>query len=229
MRQAPLNHPPVDQTITERRSFRAFKDQPVPPETLRRILDVARFSPSSTNMQPWKVFVVTGQKKAELDQQLLKAFDEQRPAEPEMTAYLKEWTEPYKSRRFQTGMALYEAVGIGRDDKDKRIAQARKNFNAFGAPAALFFAMESHLEDGSLFDMGMFYQSVMLAAVGEGLETCPEASLIAWPDMLRNFFGVGTELRFLSGLALGFADYDDPVNQYQLDRADVDQFTTWLD
>ncbi|MDT8446841.1 MAG: nitroreductase [bacterium] len=229
MRSQPLAHPPVDQAIRERRSFRAYKDQPVPKEVVQRILDTAKHTPSSTNMQPWRVFVVMGSKKAELDQLLLKAFDERRPAAPQMSAYLTEWFEPYYTRRYECGMSLYDTLNIDKDDKAARIAQSRKNFEAFGAPVAMFFAMDDRLKDGSLFDCGMFYQSVMLAALGEGLETCPEASLISWPDLLREFFGVGEELRFLSGMALGYADYQERVNQYEIPRAPVDEFTLWVD
>jgi len=224
MRTSPLRDATIQEAIQQRRSFRAFLDRPVDEPTLRKVMDIARFSPSSTNMQPWQVFVLQGEKKQQLDRLLLQAFDEGRGAEPQLSAYLKDWFEPFRSRRFACGTALYKALGIDRKDKPARVAQSRNNFNAFGAPVVLLFAMNRGLNEGSVFDCGMFYQSVMLAAMGEGLETCPEASLIAWPKLLQDFLEVDDSWRFLSGMALGYADYEDLVNQYKTGRAEVDDF-----
>lgn len=228
MRTVALHKPDVQTAIQERRSFRAYLDKPVAEDTLRRIIEVSRFSPSSTNMQPWQVFVLQGEKKKQLDHLLLQAFDAGKTAAPQMSAYLKEWFEPYQSRRFNCGTALYEAGGIDRTDKQARTAQARHNFDAFGAPVMLLFAMKQGLNEGSIFDCGMFYQSVMLSALAEGLETCPEASLIAWPEILEDFLGLDENWRFLSGMALGYGDYDHPINQYQTGRAEVDEVCRFI-
>jgi len=224
MRTTPLENTDVREAITTRRSFRAFLDKPVPESTLRSILDVARFSPSSTNMQPWQVFVLQGEKKKQLDEALLTAFDEGRPAAPHMSSYLNNWFEPFKSRRFGCGTALYDALKIERQDKEGRRAQARNNFNAFGAPTVFIFGMNHKLNEGSVFDCGMFYHAVMLAAMAEGLETCPEASLIGWPDLLKDLLDVDDSWKFLSGMAIGYADYQHPVNRYQTERVEVDEF-----
>jgi len=180
-------------------------------------------------MQPWQVLVVSGEKKRQLDKKLLEAFENKLPMQPKVNAYMDEWTEPYKSRRHACGVALYQALGIGRDDKELRVEQSRRNFHAFGAPTALFLGMSSALKEGSLFDCGMFCQSLMLSAVSLGLETCPEASLVFWPEILREFFHVGEEIHFLTGLALGFGDYQAPVNQYKTDRADLAEWVSFVE
>src|SRR3989339_428572 len=135
MNDHPLCYPQVNQAIVSRHSFRAFTKEPVDQAQITRILNVARFSPSSTNMQPWQVAVVIGEKKRALDQLLLNAFDQNTPASPELSAYLKDWFEPYKSRRFACGTGLYEVIQIAKEDRAARVAQTRKNFEAFGAPA----------------------------------------------------------------------------------------------
>ena len=219
---------PVIATIKERHSCRAFTDQAVSTEAIHQILDAAKQSPSSTNMQPWEVVVATGESKKKLDDALLNAFDTQTAPSHEMSAYLEKWEEPFKSRRFACGMALYEALDIGRGDKETRIAQTRKNFNAFGAPAVLIFYMDGVLQDGSLFDMGLFLQTVMLAAGSLGLATCPEASLVAYTDIVKDMFQIPKGKRLITGLALGYSDKNAPVNAYRTKRERVEDFTRFF-
>src|SRR5689334_13413993 len=53
----------VDEAITSRRSVRAFLPDPVDEAMIRDILDVASRAPSGTNMQPWQVYVTSGEVK----------------------------------------------------------------------------------------------------------------------------------------------------------------------
>jgi nitroreductase len=87
--------------------------------------------------------------------------------------------------------------------------------------------IESRLEKGSWVDMGMFIQNIMLAARGFGLETCPQAAMAEYPDIVRRILGVPETLSLMCGIALGYADYDDPVNSYRTEREPVESFTTW--
>ena len=50
----------VYEAIERRTSMRAYRDDPVEPEKIERILDAARHAPSGKNGQPWKFIVVTG-------------------------------------------------------------------------------------------------------------------------------------------------------------------------
>ena len=214
--------------IKSRHSTRAYLDREVEPEILREILDTARFAPSSTNMQPWEVLVLTGKAKKRLDQRLLAAYDQQTPSDPHLHAYLEEWVEPYKTRRLSCGMALYDAVRIERGDRPARQAQARKNFEAFGAPAVMIFYQDDFLKPGSILDMGLFLQTVMLSAQSMGLATCPEASLVAWPEILRKEFQIPKGKRLITGLAIGYEDAAAPVNGYRTERDEVNHFTRFL-
>ncbi len=91
------------------------------------------------------------------------------------------WQEPYNSRRRSCGLQMYKTLEIGREDKQRQLDQWAANFRAFDAPVMLFFFIDPILETGSFFDYGMFVQSIMLAAVEEGLATCPQA---AWGSTL---------------------------------------------
>lgn len=220
---------PTIQAIVDRYSCRAYTDQAVPVELLRQVLDAAKQSPSSTNMQPWEAVVVTGEAKIKLDQALLAAFDAQETPSHEMSAYLEKWEEPFKSRRFACGLGLYEALHIDRKDKAGRIAQARKNFEAFGAPAVMIFYMDGILQDGSLFDMGLFTQTAMLAAQSLGLATCPEASLVGYSTIIKEMFAIPKGKRLITGLAIGYEDKAALVNSYRTEREKVEDFTRFFE
>lgn len=217
----------VTDAIENRISTRAYLDKPVDGETIRKILDTARWAPSGVNTQPWQVGVVQGDMLQQLSQAFLRLANERVKPTPDYDYYPGEWVDPYKKRRFQCGMDLYQALEIGREDKDKRIEAALNNYRFFGAPTSLFFFMEKRMGRGSWLDMGMFIQSVMLAAREYGLGTCPQASTADYPDVVREKLGVSDQNLLLCGMALGYPDENHPVNQYRTVREEVDSFCSW--
>lgn len=217
----------IVEAIEQRHSVRAFTDQAVSEAIIKKILATASQAPSGVNSQPWQVAVVTGDSKQRITHALCDAFDQGIEAKRDFDYYPSKWIEPYKSRRFDCGMVLYAALGIKRDDKAQRLKVWRDNYHFFGAPAGLFLMIDTHLTKGAWFDSGLFFQSVMLAARGYGLETCPQASLVDYPDIVRDILGIDNKVALISGLALGYPDPSKPINQYRTDRAAVDEFTTW--
>ena len=212
-----------------RKSIRAFLNRPVERETISRMLDAARWAPSGTNTQPWHVVVTRGATKQRVCAALLQAH--RTGVEPEMDyAYYPEaWREPYLSRRRDCGLQLYTTLGIQREDTARRRAQWMANYRAFDAPTALFFFLDSRMDKGSFMDCGMFIQSVMLAALDEGLSTCPQAALVEYPALVRDILGIEQDRTLLCGMALGYADTADPVNRYRTPREPVEAFTRFLD
>ncbi|HDK38539.1 MAG TPA: nitroreductase [Thiolapillus brandeum] len=219
----------IKQAITGRISTRAYLDKTVSRESIRKILDIARWSPSGVNTQPWQVAVVQGDMLQQLSEAFLHLAAEGVKPNPDYDYYPGEWIDPYKQRRFQCGMDLYQALEIGREDKDRRIEAALNNYRFFGAPVSLFFFMDRRLGQGSWLDMGMFIQSVMLAAREYGLGSCPQASTADYPNVVREKLQVSDQNLLLCGLALGYPDEQHPVNQYRTERESVDTFCTWFD
>ena len=217
----------VLEAIQGRISTRAYLDKPVSRETIRKILDTARWSPSGVNTQPWKVAVVQGEALARLSAALLQLQAEGVAPTPDYSYYPGKWVQPYKGRRFQCGMDLYKALGIGREDKEKRLEAALNNYRFFGAPVSLFFFIDRDLRQGSWLDMGMFIQSVMLAAREFGLDTCPQASTADYPDAVREQLGITAQNLLVCGMAMGYADREHSVNRYRTQREAVDDFCTW--
>lgn len=218
----------VTTALTRRSSTRAFLDRPVSDEQVRAVLDAARWAPSGVNIQPWQVAVVRGATKQKLAEALI-AARAGGPAHPDYQYYPAQWFDPFKERRKQCGLALYQALEIRREDTDRQREAWNNNYRFFGAPVGLLLFLDRRLGQGAWIDMGMFMQSIMLAAQDQGLATCPQASLGEYPDVVRNLLGMDENLALLGGVALGYADPDAAVNRYRTEREPVDAFTRWYE
>jgi nitroreductase len=219
----------VSEAVAARFSARAFLDQPVEPGQVRRILDRARRAPSGANLQPWFVHVVSGEALAKLKDTIRAARAEHPHGEPhEYRVYPSDLHEPYRSRRYQLGEHLYEALGIGRDDKPGRLAQFAKNLEGFGAPVVLFFSIERRMGQNQWAHLGMFMQTIMLLATEEGLHTCPQEAWATFHGTISEFLGLPEDRMFYCGMALGHADPDHPINQWRSERAPLEELVTFL-
>ncbi|MBD3671193.1 MAG: nitroreductase [Gammaproteobacteria bacterium] len=219
----------VTTAIKDRKSVRAFLDKPVSKEILHAMLDTARWSASGVNTQPWTVEVVTGQTQQCITDTILDLRARAVAEDPDYSYYPEQWREPYKSRRKATGLALYGALGIGKGETERMVEAKNNNYRFFGAPAAMFLFMDRDMGTGTWIDMGIFLQSLMLAAREHGLESCPQASLAEYPNTVREILKVPEDKLLVCGLSLGYADPDAPVNGYRTEREDVDTFTRWHD
>ena len=226
----------VAQAITSRMSVRAFTPQPVPREVIAELLQTASRAPSGTNTQPWKVYVLQGASQAALVDEVCAAHDAIR-ARPELAAdyreaydyYPEQWVSPYIDRRRENGWGLYGLLGIGKGDKDKMHAQHQRNFRFFDAPVGLMFTVDKVMGRGSLVDYGMFMQSLMVAARGRGLHTCPQAAWNGFANIILPHIGAGADEMLVCGMALGYADESELVNTFHTPRVPVEEFTHWLD
>ena len=226
---------PVDQAITSRMSVRAFLPDTVQRETLMQVLDVASRAPSGVNTQPWKVYVLQGATRDALVSKVCAAHDAVR-ADPSLAAhhqesysyYPEKWVSPYIERRRENGWGLYGLLGIGKGDKDKMHAQHQRNYRFFDAPVGLMFTIDSVLGRGSLLDYGMFLQSIMVAARGHGLHTCPQAAWNGFAKIILPHIGAGEEEMLVCGMSLGYADPSALVNSFHTPREPASQFTHFV-
>ncbi|RLC30907.1 MAG: nitroreductase [Deltaproteobacteria bacterium] len=218
----------IKDALKRRKAVRAFLDKAVENEKIRRILEAAKHAPSGTNTQPWQVAVVTGDTKIRLGELLENAFRSGVKGKMDYQYYPGRWKEPYRGRRRACGLQLYTALEITREDRERQLEQWAANYRAFDAPAVLFFFMDPDMEKGSFMDYGMFLQSVMLAAVEEGLATCPQASLGEYPDIVREFLGYPDDTILVCGMAMGYEDTRAKVNSYRTPREKVHEFTRFF-
>lgn len=219
----------VDEAMISRRSVRAFLPTPVDEATIRDILEVAARAPSGTNMQPWKVHVVTGQTKARLSEAVLvEAARHEKPAWDEYRYYPDQFFEPYLTRRRAVGFGLYNLLGIQKREVERMRAQHDRNFVFFDAPVGMIFTIDRRLEMGSWIDYGMFLQSIMIAARGRGLHTCAQAAFAPYHRQIRPVLGISEDDIVVCGMALGYEDETKPENHLRTDREPVDGFATFL-
>ena len=219
----------ISKAISERKSVRAFTTEGVPRELIDTLLDTARYAPSGANSQPWQVAVVTGATKKRITEALIEDFRSGKPEDRDYAYYPGAWKEPFRRRRIECGIQLYETLGIERKDRAGRLAQWEANYRGFDAPVILFFFLDPSLAIGSYMDSGMFIQSVMLAALDHGLATCPQAALSGYASVVKEILGYPQETILLCGMALGFPDHDALINSYRTPRVEVAEFTRYFD
>jgi nitroreductase len=220
----------VFEAARTRRSIRAYKPDAVPPATLRKIVELGRHTPSGSNIQPWRVHVLTGATLKRVGAAIQQAFLRDEPGHKrDYDYYTDPVFEPYLQRRRECGWGLYSTLGIGRGDHEKSKAYRATNYNFFGAPTGLVFTIDRTLEKGSWLDYGMFLQTIMLAARAQGLHTCAEASIASYPDIVRRELGLTDDWVVICGMALGYADGAAVINTFQPPRIALEDYAVFLD
>ena len=220
----------VEQALRNRKSCRAFLDRAVDAEIIRSIIAAAARAPSNGNLQPWQIYVLTGNALASLKQATRQLIEDQAPMPtPEYQVYPKPLKDVYDQRRQAIGEDLYRVLGIPREDKQKRRGQFAKNAQMFNAPVGLFAYIDRSLSYGQWMDLGMFLQSLMLLCEDHGLASCAQGYWTFFHDNVRAATGAPDDLMLACGLAIGFEDTDATINRVHSTRATIDEFATFID
>ncbi len=207
----------VIDVVQSRVSCRGFKSDPVDESVLRDIFTAAQQSPSNCNVQPWQVLVVSGKKKDELKNQLIKNVMTQGKPNPDFN-----WKVGYegvhRERQFGSAAALYGAMDIGREDKTKRQMAMLKNWAFFDAPHVAFFTMDKYLDIMGAVDMGIYAQTLTLLLQEQGISSCMQGALGQFPDPVKAMFELPEERGILFGMSFGYADETAPANAARTER-----------
>jgi nitroreductase len=215
----------VSEAVTTRRSIRAFLPTPVPDATIRELLELAARAPSGGNVQPWRVYVINGERMTEF----LDFLDTRPPVEEsEYEVYPAGLWDPHRTARYELGEQMYGLLGIGRDDKEGRLRQFARNGRFFDAPAAFFITLDRRFNQPQWSDLGMFLQTFMLLAVEAGLDTCPQEYWSSRHGAVTEFIGAPENEMLFCGMAIGHADRDAPVNTLVSERLPLDEWATWV-
>ena len=210
--------------VANRRSMRAFKPDPVPRAVIEAVMGGAQQAPSNCNTQPWFVHVATGDTLEQLRATLPTQF-----AAGEMALdfpYDGQYDGVYKERQYASATALYDALGISRDEKAARNDWFMRNFTFFDAPAVAFFTLPSQFGLREACDLGMYAQTVMLGLVAHGLGSCPQTSLGFMANVIRPALGLGDHEKLMFGLSFGYPT-ETSVNQVQTERAALHDVVTF--
>lgn len=222
----------VDEVIKSRYSCRSFLPTEVPKSVIEEILAIASRAPSGTNIQPWKVWVLTGESKDRLSERVTAAFDDPEEAATHSECYPyypRKWASPYIERRRKVGLGLYQLLGIQKGDAERMHKQHARNFQFFDAPVGLIFTVDTVMEQGSWLDYGMFVQNFMLAARARGLDTCPQAAFVQFHRIIREEVGLPENETVVCGMSLGYGNPDAPENALRTERAPLAEWVQFKD
>ena len=220
----------VKEAFVSRRSVRRFLPDSVSKEKIENILEGAAFSPSGHNIQPWHVYVVQGQKKLSITQSIIDAIKDgsSKNMKTEFDYYPTEWFEPFVSRRRAVGFELYKLLEIGRDDFEARDKQMQENFHFFGAPVGMFITMDRRLATGTFMDVGMFIQSILVGARGEGLHSCGQVAFTKFHTLIAEQLKFKENEMLVCGVSIGYEDTSAPENALRVEKLQYSDFTTFL-
>jgi nitroreductase len=217
-----------DTVVRERYSARMFKPDPVPGETLARILELAQHTPSWCNCQPWQLTITRGEATQRFREAVSAHARSGVKPSPDFSfpaAYLGE----YRERRKVCGVQLYQSLRIERDDRGRAGEQALENFRLFGAPHVAIVTTDEALGIYGLLDCGLYVQTFMLAARNFGVDSIAQAALASYPDFVREHFSLPANRKLVCGISFGYAAADHPIHSYRTERAAVGDAVTFVD
>lgn len=217
----------VERLLGARYSCRAFRPEPVPRETIARILATAQKTASWCNSQPWQVAVFSGAATQRFAEALHAAASGGGHASD--FPFPREYRGKYLERRRESGFQLYNALGIARGDKAAYQKQMLENFRFFGAPHVAIITTDEALGIYGAVDCGAYVANFMLAAQALGVATVPQAALAGHSEVVRAHLGVGDERRVVCGISFGYADEAHPANSYRTSRAGLAEAATFID
>jgi len=219
----------VDEAVTTRQSVRAFLPTPVERATVERLLALASRSASGSNIQPWRVRVIAGTIKERLTREIFDAVarDGFEPYQREWNYYPVNWREPFLARRRKIGWDMYNLLGVAKGDFEGTQRARMRNYEFFGAPVGMIFTLDEDLEIGSWLDLGIYLGTLMVAARGHGLHTCPQAAFADFHKIIRPLLDIPEKEVIVCGMALGHIDPDAPVNRLVTARAPLGDFASF--
>lgn len=212
--------------VRSRRAIRAFKAEPLPREVVEEILEDAASAPSGANIQPWRVYVVSGAIKDELADALVSAS--RAGTAPAPTHFPEPLPDVFRARLTDFGGRYYASLGIDRNDTPARKRQTERNYSFFGAPVGLIFSIDRRLKPHSWIDLGLFAQNVMIAAKGRGIDTCPQVAFAPFHDLIASHLPMAPDEVTAFGMSMGYGDPEAEVNRTRMPRERVQDFARIL-
>jgi len=216
----------VIEALKTRRSIRGYKPDPVPRQTIEKIIDAAIRSPSGMNTQPWEFHVITGRVLSDVTEENTRLFSSGTIPTTDMLS--KPFEGIYRERQVALAKEIFRLMDISREDKEKRNIWMQRGFRYFDAPVAIIICsdreMKEHLD---MLGIGALCQSICLAALEYGLGSCIADQGIMYPEVWHKLAGIPESKRIIAGICLGYPDWDFPANKLVSGREPLEKITTW--
>lgn len=214
--------------IKTRMSIRKFRHDPVSKNILTEIINTAQWSPSYKNSQTWEVVIVSGKKKEELSNLLVRLLEEGKTPEPDIPEALS-WPPDIEERINEHMKKRGALLGIDLNSPEIKKKSKAANFRFYGAPHGIFLFHDSVLNEWSIFNAGLFAQSLMLAAHAHGIGTVPQAFLTDYSREVKQFLGIPDSKRLVLGISIGYPDTENAINTYRTTRVETDKILRWVE
>jgi nitroreductase len=210
--------------VHDRKSIRAFSAKRIPKDLITRILQQALRAPSAINLQPWEISVVMDDERERLSRRLIKTYREKKIScspgnvKPMPSVFTTRGVESFESMK-----PYLDKMGF---DFSTFINEGSCNF--YGAPVALIVVIDNSFSKARLVDIGVFLGYFMLAAHNAGLSSCPIGLITAYEEDVKDIINIEDRKNIVIGIALGYPDYDVPINQFRSPRDDLEKFIRWV-
>lgn len=208
--------------IRQRRSVRGYLDKEVPQETLNAIFELAQQAPSNCNIQPWHVYVASGELKNSIRDKMVDKVMQGVPFNSDYE-YPDTFSGEYRKRQVDCAMELYSNMGIERGDKEGRARASLRNFQMFDAPHVVFIGMDKVFGASVAIDVGMYMQNLMLAMTAYGVSCCPQGTMRYYPDIVREAFEIDDQINILLGISFGYEDPSVVANKTVVGREPIEE------
>ena len=215
--------------IQARKSIRGYQQKPVPREVIEEIIEVAKWAPSSMNTQPWHVHVVTGEPLERIRRGNTENMLGGVP--PKRDFPMKEAYEGiHRKRQVDIAVQLFDAMGIARDDKERRTDWVMRGFRQFDAPVSLVLTYDKYLEPAAIsqFDLGALSHALVLAAWERGLGSVINGQGIMQSAVVREHAGIPDDQNIMICIAMGYPDEDFVANSVKSVREDAANFVRYV-
>lgn len=217
----------VTDAILQRRTTRGFKPDPVPEETIREIIEIAKHAPSNSNTQPWYISVVSGEARNALEKEVFDSAKAGVAPNPQWPPGGMGLQGIYKQRQYDCAFKYYDSMGVTRDDKAGRMELTNLNWQFFGAPHACFISMPNYMHRAHALDLGIFTQSLLMLMTERGIASCPQGALAAFPDLVRKHVYLPEENAILVGISFGYAEEGARINSAKMDREPLENIASF--
>ncbi len=212
-----------------RRSIRGYKPDPIPREILEEIIHIAKQAPSSMNTQPWHFHVLTG----EPLERIRKGNTEKMMAGSSVDREIKlnhGYEGPHRERQIEIAVQLFEAMGIARDDKERRMDWVMRGFRQFDAPVSIVITVDKALADDTIahFDCGAATYGLVLAAWSKGIGSVINGQGIMQSSVVRENANIPEDQVIMTCVAMGYPDESFVANDVKSRRSPNEQVASFI-
>ncbi|MFP6706895.1 MAG: nitroreductase [Alphaproteobacteria bacterium] len=215
--------------VRERRSIRGYKKDPVPKAVIEEVIEIAKGAPSSMNTQPWFFHVLTGEPLERIrrgnTERMLAGAEVQR----EIPVRADGYQGIHRQRQVEVAVQLFEAMGIARDDKERRQDWVMRGFRQFDAPVSIVMTYDKSLEPATIshFDLGAVVYGLVLAAWTRGLGTVINGQGIMQSAVVREHAQIPEWQTIMTCIAMGYPNQEFSANEVKSRRTPNDDIVTY--